>query len=501
MGKYYMGIDTGTQGVRVGICQKDGKMLFSKEKKWDTMYPKSGWAEQKPDVWWQSITELFAEIANTLSVDVVSSIESVCVCATSSTVFPVEKDGTPLMDAIMWMDTRAKEEIEIINKTGHPVLDYCGKEVSVEWMTPKTLWIKRNKRDIYDKAYKIVEQLDWLNFKLSGEYVASMCNATCKWNYAKSMGGFDDDFFTQIGLEDYKEKWNTDVLRIGDVVGTIRPELAEQYGFSPDMKIVQGGIDAHMAMFGLNVIKPGKLGIILGTSFVHLSLKKERPDMTGIWGPYDSAVIDDMWLMEGGQVSAAGLINWFRNTFHIDGTADNPYAVLMEALQKTPIGADGVTVLDFFQGNRTPYKDANAKGVIYGLTNKHTWEHIYRAVLESISFGNYNIIKNYEDQGYIVDSMTVCGGVTKDKGWIQMIADISGKPLIINTDTQAGVLGCCVTAAKGAGAYKDFYEAADAMVKEDTVVQPNQEAHEAYKPYFEKYLKLYQALKSFMAEN
>lgn len=112
-----------------------------------------------------------------------------------------------------------------------------------------------------------------------------------------------------------------------------------------------------------------------------------KPDMKGIWGPYDGAVLDNMWLLEGGQISASGLVNWFRHNFHIPEKDGNPYGNLLGIPDEIPIGADGVTVLDFFQGNRTPYKDAMAKGVIFGLNIKHTWKHIYRAVLESVSYG------------------------------------------------------------------------------------------------------------------
>ena len=141
-----------------------------------------------------------------------------------------------------------------------------------------------------------------------------------------------------------------------------------------------------------------KPGVETIASFVHLCLSDEKPDMKGIWGPYDGAVLDNMWLLEGGQISASGLVNWFRHNFHIPEKDGNPYGNLLGIPDEIPIGADGVTVLDFFQGNRTPYKDAMAKGVIFGLNIKHTWKHIYRAVLESVSYGTQNIIRNLKNR-------------------------------------------------------------------------------------------------------
>ena len=223
--------------------------------------------------------------------------------------------------------------------------------------------------------------------------------------------------------------------------------------------------------------------------------------LKGVWGPYDSAIIDNMWLLEGGQISASGLVNWFRKNFHIEGTKDNVYAKLMECVKDTDIGAEGLVVLDYFQGNRTPYKDSYSKGVIYGLTMKHTWKHIYRAILESVAFGTHNIVKNFEEQGCSIDVIVACGGVTKDRGWLQIISDVTGKPIVVTKESQAGVLGCCVVAAAGGRHYDTFEEAADVMVVEDSTIFPDMDAHWQYEEIFKKYLGLYKNLRTMMRED
>lgn len=500
MGNYFVGIDTGTQGVRIGITDEKGSFVTVHEKKWGTDYPMPGWAEQNPTVWWESIEDTFGLCCEDLSEEQKLSLVACSVCATSSTTFPIDMQGNPMTKAMMWMDIRSRDIAEEINSSGHERLKQCGGEVSPEWLVPKVLWVKRNRKDIYDECWKFVEQLDWINYKLSGNLVASVCNTVCKWNYSVSEG-YDRSFFEKIGLEDYEEKMITDVIKIGEEVGTVTGEWAEKYGINPKMKIVQGCIDAHMAMFGLNAVSEKKLAVIMGTSFVHLCLTKEKANVKGIWGPYDSAVIDNMWLLEGGQISASGLVNWFRENFHIEGTKENVYAQLMESVKDTEIGAEGLVVLDYFQGNRTPYKDSYSKGVIYGLTMKHTWKHIYRAILESVAFGTHNIIKNFEKQGCLIDKIVACGGVTKDKGWIQIISDVTGKPIVITKESQAGVLGCCVVAASCGRYYEDFEEAAAAMVTDEVTFYPDMSSHLKYQGIFKKYLQLYESLKSMMRED
>ena len=179
MEAYFMGIDTGTQGVRIGISDTRGKLIFEKEQKWETEFPKVGWAEQNPLNWWEAVNGIFEQIAHTLDSEIRQNIRACCVCATSTTAIPVDQEGRPLMNAMMWMDARSRKEMQEINDTGHPVLDYCGKETSFEWMIPKALWIKRHRKDIYDVCYRIVDQLDWMNYQLCGEWSSSICNTTC----------------------------------------------------------------------------------------------------------------------------------------------------------------------------------------------------------------------------------------------------------------------------------------------------------------------------------
>ena len=503
MEKLFLGIDTGTQGVRIAVCSDKGILRSSAQRGWNTDYPHLGWAEQQPETWWRAITEAMEECLGRLSAEERKNIVSGAVCATSSTAFPVREDGTPLYPAMMWMDARSKPQMKMINGTKHEMLQYCGGEVSFEWLVPKILWLRDREPAVYEACYRVVEQLDWINYQLTGVWCASKCNATCKWNYSDSAGGFSDEFFQTIGLSEYRDKMLTDVRKMGDPVGVIRPELARRFGLSESLLIVEGSIDAHTAMFGMNAIAERRMGVILGTSFAHMSQVSGRPEhISGIWGPYEHCMEEDKWLLESGQITAGGLVNWFRDTFHITppDRGTNVYQWMSAAASEIPPGAEGLTVLDFFQGNRTPYKDPDAKGVIYGLNVKHTWKHIYRALLESVTFGSRNILENQIRQGYDVDLLIGCGGVTKDRFWMQLIADITGKGIAVNEEDQAGVMGCCVLSAVGSGMYNSFQEAADTMVRIKERYEPDWQQHKQYEEPFRRYLKLYGCLKEMMSE-
>lgn len=497
--RYYIGIDMGTQGVRCGIVDERGEIISLTEAEYGIYFPKPGYATQKPNEWIKSFDVALSDCVAKVSKEVLSSIDGISVCATASTVVPVDEEGNALTDAILWMDTRAKKEAEKINSLKSKVLRYCGNNVSVEWLVPKALWLKNNMPDVYSKAYAIVEQLDYINHKLTGKWVASICQATCKGNYVESEGGFSSDFFSSIGMSDYQGKFNTTVLKLGEKVGSLRPSLAERYGLPKGTIVYQGGIDAHIAMLGLGVSCPGDMGIIMGTSFVHLVLSDKPVYSEGIWGPYKDAVVPGLYCLEGGQVSAGSITKWFLNEFRIDG--DNPYMTMANEAGTSPAGSKGVITLDFFQGNRTPYKDPNAKGVFYGLTLNHTRADIYRSILEGIAFGTKNIIDSMASELVDINNIIVCGGVTKNPLWMQIIADVTGKNITMTKNSaDGGILGCAIVGAVGSGKYTDYKQAVESMVTKMNCVYPNEELYGTYDENYQVYLRLYQALKSTMAK-
>ncbi|SDY40787.1 FGGY-family carbohydrate kinase [Eubacterium barkeri] len=495
---YFIGVDIGTQGVRVGISDESGKLVTIHDVSYETKHPQFGWAEQNPDDWWNGFVTSLNACLEDCSTDIVGKIKTLGVCGTSSTVLAMDAMGNAMGQALLWMDSRAKKQARIINETKHDVLKYCGGEVSVEWMIPKTLWIKENMPEIYEAAFKIVEDIDYFNYRLTGVCCASINQATCKWNYVDDCGGWNQEFFNMIGLDDYKEKIPTDIKRVGEVIGTILPGMADILGLPKDIKIIQGATDACQATYGNGVIEPGQLATIMGTSFVHQAVCQEPIFQDGIWGPFNKALTDDFWMLEGGQISAGSITKWFVKEFNIN--RPDAYAYLAEEASKIPIGSDGVIVLDFFQGNRTPYKNANLKGNIFGLTLKHSQFHIYRAILEGIAFGMKNILDNFKNQGYEINTIVGSGGVTKNPVWLQIIADVTGAKVVINECTDAGVLGHCVLGAVTAGVYGDLKEAVDHMVHSKSIVEPNLENTKKYQKVFDRYIRLYESLKDIMNE-
>ncbi len=492
---YVMGIDLGTQSARVGIFDNHGRYISGASKEYDTIFPEVGWAEQNPNDWWEALKYVLSEIAKEVEV---SMVKGIVACATSSTVVAVNEKGEALMNALMWMDIRSKSQAARINSQKHKILKLCGGEVSAEWMVPKALWIKEEKNEIYKQSFKIIEQLDWLNYKLTGKWAASVCNTTCKWNLGPDKK-WDMDYLNSVGLEDITDKWPQDIKIVGELIGSLTSRAAFELGLNEDTLVFEGAIDAYVSVFGMGIAEKGKLSLTMGTSFVHLTFEDKELHSDALWGPYKDVLMEGYWVLEAGQISGASVIEWFKKEFVGDYRGrKNVFNYMADKGAEIPPGSEGVIALDFFQGNRTPYKDALAKGVFYGLNLKHTKWHIYRSILEATAFGNLNNINEIEKSGSEISEIVVGGGATRHNLWPQIIADVCNRPIKIPENSASGILGCAIIALKGIGEYDGFCQACSDVVKIKKIIYPNNDNYKIYRKIFDKYLYLYENLKDLM---
>jgi len=501
--KFLIGIDVGTSAVKTGIFDIYGKVLVFSSSEYKVIFPKPGWAEQNPADWWIAIKKTVNEclIKGKLKPE---QIIAISLATTSATLVPSNNKGQALDNAILWMDNRAYNEVEEITKNKNQVLKFAGNSEAIDWMIPKILWLKRNRKDLYKKSEKLVDCLDWLVYKLTGNWTCSMCNTTVAWNYAKPMGGWVKSFFNEINLGDIFEKWPERILFMGDCVGKLSRKASKWLGLKEGVPVAEGGIDSHAGMIGLGVVNPKILAMIIGSSTAHLIFSKEPKYIPGIWGPFPEPVIRGLWLNQGGQSSTGSIVKWFKDNLAYKSQIEakkrniNIYKLLDQKASNVPIGSEGLIVLDFWQGNRCPYKDPLARGVISGLSLGHYEEHIFRAILEGTAYGTRNVIDRCFDSDLEISEIRACGGGTKSLLWLQIHSDVCGLPIYTTEVSEAGCLGAAICAAVGAGIYSTIEEAAKKMVYIKEKIDPNLENYKIYSSYFKKYKETYHGLKKIM---
>jgi ribulose kinase len=371
-GPYVLGIDYGTESVRVGIFDLEGTPVVFAAEAYSLKHPHSGWAEQDPDEWWSCLvkaTRRALDEGNVAS----EEIAGLSVDATTCTVVALDRQERILRPAIMWMDVRAVDQAVRVQETEDPALKYNGfARVSAEWMPSKALWLKEREPDTYENAEHICECLDWVTYRLTGEWTASINTASFRWYYDRNEGGFPESLYVALGLDDLLDKFPPRVLDMGTVAGELRKEAAEELGLPAGVPVAEGGGDAFVALVGLNVLEPRKMALITGSSHVVVGQAAEPKYGAGLFGAYTDGIVPGQYSVEGGQASTGSVVKWFKDNFAKRAGAEaerrgvDAYEVLGEMAAEVPPGSEGLMVLDYWQGNRTPHTDPEARGMMWG---------------------------------------------------------------------------------------------------------------------------------------
>jgi ribulokinase len=491
---YVLGIDGGTEGVRAVVFDLTGAPVASAVEPYSVDQPHPGWAEQSPEDWWRALCRAVRRAVADLD-EGAQAILGLSFAATSCTVVITDANGAPLRPAIIWMDVRAAEEARTVADTGHPSLRYSGHgPVSAEWLPCKALWLKRHEPEVYAAAARVCEYEDWMVHRLTGEWTASINNASIRWYYDRDFGGLPISLYDDAGLGDLPPKLPSRVLDLGAVAGTLTAPAAAELGLPEGLPVAEGGADAFVAMVGLDVLTPGRMALITGSSHLMLMQADTPVHGTGFFGAYTDAVVPGAYTLEGGQTSTGSVVRWFVERF--SGGAS--YDELTERAAMLPPGSEGLIVVSDWQGNRTPYVDPEARGVVWGLSLAHDVHHTFRAILEGICFGTENVLRVFRKHGIAVDDAVACGGPCRSDFWMQVHADVSNIRITRTRVPEVVALGSAALAAVGAGAYPDVAAAARGMVSTLDVIEPDAQRHEEYRFYCEQSIATYDRLKDMM---
>lgn len=499
----FLGLDVGTQGVRAALYNLQGMCVGSGSAPLDTFHPHPGWAEQHAEQWWYAACAAVPQALARAGV-APESVVAIGLACTACTVLASGLDGTPLRPALLWMDQRSFHEAEEISATRDPSLRYVSGVVSPEWMLPKALWLKRHQPAIYDRAARIVECTDWFMFRLTGKWALSLNNVTVKWDYARPDNGWSLALLRAVGLEDLPGKWPSEIVPLGKGDGKLSAAAATDLGLKANIPVAQGGIDAYLGMLGMGAVGAGDLAMILGSSTCHLAMSSVGLFGSGMLGCYPDAVVEGLYTLEGGQTATGSIMKWYAQHFageqvrSAELTGVSVFEVLDAQAAEVPPGSEGLVCLDYWQGNRCPHKDPRARGVLWGFTLAHTAGHVYRSICEGTAFGTRAILEDLEQHRFQVQRLFAGGGGAKSLFWLQIHADVLGRPISLPRESEACSLGSALVAAVHAGHFGSLQEAARAMVQIARVLEPAHTNRAVYDEMYNRYRNTYTAMRSLM---
>ncbi|MCQ4628926.1 FGGY-family carbohydrate kinase [Shinella sp. CPCC 100929] len=503
--RYLIGVDVGTGSARAGLFDLTGRMLAS-GKRDISLFREAGAVVE------QSSTEIWAAVCASVREAVAKAgvapeqIAGVGFDATCSLVvlgedgapLPVGPSENPERDIIVWMDHRAVDQVERINALGHEVLRYVGGRISPEMETPKLLWLKENRPQVFDAAWQFFDLADFLTWRATGDLARSTCTVTCKWTYLAHEKRWDPSYFREIGLGILADE---DFARIGQRVvepGTplgngLTARAAEELGLAAGTPVGAGMIDAHaggIGTVGVDGPPENNLGYVFGTSSCTMTSTHEPVFVPGVWGPYFSAMVPGMWLNEGGQSAAGAAIEQLLS-FHpaageaaaLAKTRSLSLPVLLAELAaekaKTLSAvvelADGVHVVPEFLGNRAPFADPHARAAIVGLGMERDLDNLvslYIAGLCGIGYGLRQIIETQTAAGAPVDKIVISGGAGQLDLVRQLLADATGKPLLATRAEEPVLLGAAILGSVAGGAFPDVGAAMAELSKTDRTYHP-----------------------------
>jgi FGGY-family pentulose kinase len=492
-----LGIDLGTESCRAAVFDSAGRCMAVEATTYALEHPRPGWAEQDPNEWWSALVESVGKAMRSAEVNG-DSIAGLCVDATTCTVLALDGSGRHLRPAIMWMDVRAADQARRIGESEHPARKYNGGgPVSAEWLPSKLLWLKERESETYRDATYLVDAPDWATFRLTGRLTANINTAAVRGYHDRDSGGWPVSFYEDVGLDDVFEKLAPEVLDLGTPVEGVSREAADELGLKAGTPVAQGGGDAWVGQIGLGVVQPGRMALITGSSHV-LSGQSDQPvSGEGFFGAFTDAVVPGQYTVEGGQVSTGSVLKWFVDQFCADALREaerrgtSAYDVLNERVASIPPGSDGLIVNEYWQGNRTPYTDPLARGIIWGLSLHHTPDHVYRAIQEGVCYGTAHILRAMRAAGFEVETFVAAGGFTNSPQLMQMHADVSGVPIAFTEVGDAVVLGDAILAGVGAGQFASIADAVEAMVHETHTIEPDPDVHERYQFFLDAYAEAY----------
>lgn len=498
---YLLGTDIGTSGTKTILMDTQGKLIAQNLQEYDVLTPKPLWAEQWPEVWTDAA---LASIKETVKASGINprDIRGIAISGLyGGSGIPLDELMNPVRPCMIWMDRRADEEASwVLENIGEEKLH----EITHNGADPyygytKILWMKNHEPENWEKTRLFLPPNDYVIYKMTGEIAID-------YSSAGNIGGIFDmnrrewseEMMEAMGIP--LSMMPQKMVESTDIVGGLTEEMAQELGLWEGMPVIAGGIDCGAANIGLGVFDSGIYAAAIGTSMCAALISDKPVKGKGliVW-PYLYDAKKLSYYFAGG-ATAGAIVKWFRNTicqFEVEAEkAGGPkaYDVLNAEAEKLPAGSEGLVVLPYFMGERSPVWDSDAKGTILGLSLTHTRAHLYRAFLEAVAYSLRNAMEATGEN--LGEYILLAGGVTKSKVWRQIFADVTGYPVVCPIYDVEANMGDVMLAGIGTGLLT--YEQVKQWQVLDEKIMPNQQNHEKYNEYYAVYQSMYENLKEDM---
>ncbi len=500
---YFLGLDIGTSGVKALLITEAGQAAASDTQEYPLYTPQPQWAEQDPEDWWRGTVRATQNVLAKAGVRG-EEIAGIGLSGQMHGSVFLDKDNNVLRRALLWCDQRTQGECDWITaQVGQEnLVEYVANPVLTGFTAPKIVWLRNHERETYDQVVKVLLPKDYIRFKLTGVHATEVSDAS------------------GTALLDVKNRrWSREVLDAAEIPYSFMPECAESIeitghvhteaaaltGLALGTPVAGGGGDNAAGAVGSGVVETGLVSSTVGTSGVVFAYSDTPATDPKLRVHTFCHAVPGKWHTMGVSLSAGGSLRWLADTFfQPEGvvsrtTGGDRYALMADGAARVPAGSEGLIFLPYLTGERTPYPDAEARGVFFGMTLRHKREHFTRAVMEGVAFALNDSLQIFGELGIPITQVRAGGGGAKSAVWRQIHADVTGQAHVTLAVDEGPALGAALLAAVGTGAYQSVADACAATVQTASVTEPDPMNRTKYAEYYAVYQALYPALKSQFA--
>lgn len=475
----YLGLDLGTSSVKAIIMNKQGDVVASHSIPLTLSRPHPQWSEQDPQAWWQATDEAIKQLSRTQPME---QIQAIGLSGQMHGAVLLDAQQNILRPAILWNDGRSVKQCLRLAKQYPQFKEITGNLVMPGFTAPKLQWVAENEAEIFCQIAHVLLPKDFLRWKMSGNFASDMSDAAGTLWLDMQKRDWSDELLAATGLS----RCQMPTLFEGNqITGYLLPEIAKKWQMK-QVPIIAGGGDNAAGAIGVGVYQPGQGMLSLGTSGVYFVVSEKFLQNS------DNAVhsfchaLPQTWHLMSVILSAASCLDW---VCQLTGISD--VGAMFKEIEQHAHSDSSLLFLPYLSGERTPYNNADAKGVFWGLTHQHQRADLCRAVLEGVSFALRQGIEVADKAGQHADNITLIGGGARSEYWRQLLADITGKTLDYR---QGGDVGPALGAARLAQLAINPAHLSQIILSQpklETRHVPNLEKHKAYQDKYNAFKKLY----------
>ena len=487
--EHYIGIDLGTSSVKLMLVDGEGQIKNTVTKEYPVSYPHSGWSEQNASDWWSAVCEALPELLDGFDGQ---AIKGIGVAGQMHGLVVLDENDNLIRPTILWNDGRTDKETEYLNEVigKEKLFEYTGNIAFAGFTAPKIMWLRENEPESFAKINKIMLPKDYINYLLTGNHCTDYSDAAGMLLLDVKNKRWSKQMLDMCGISEIQMP---KLYESFEVVGNIKKDIADKFGLNSNTVVVAGAGDNAAAAIGTGTVGEGKCNISLGTSgTIFVSSEHFSGDEKQAIHSFCHA--DGGYHLMGCMLSAASCNKWFCD--EILNTKD--YKAEETAISE--LGKNEVFFLPYLMGERSPINDTDATGIFIGLRPNTSRADMYQAVLEGVAFAikdNLEIIKQF---GIDVKSSCLCGGGAKSKIWREILANVLGIELNIPVTEQGPGYGSAMLAMVGTGRLENVKQATEKFFEIKETVKPSKEISVLYAEKYEKYRKIYPAVKELYKE-